>query len=306
MEATFDKIKSRARQLDDMPWRTLFGYGWAVISTSVLLMLVVPVSWHPAVKAASLALPLLFIVAKDLAQLPRVLGALRDLRARRAGPMAKLAACLPPALIGMARLDRRLWRGFFGWLRRVPPAARPDGLKLRFDGRSAYSAAFAFALISLLIELPLDAAIMPLLVRDPAKVHTLHWLFGLCAAYSLVWLLGDRWLLRGGHHVLTETDLDLEIGGRASARIPLAAIEDARPLSEGAEQWRKRHALRHAETVNITPLDKPNLVLRLAPGTNCTILHHGQVRRGVSHVFLYLDHPAQLLAALAARSAAPR
>jgi hypothetical protein len=263
--------------------------------------MVVPAAWRPAVKSLGLAVPLALLVAKDLAQAPRVLMTLRGLRAQRAGLLQYLAACLPPALLGMARLDRVMWGGFVRWLRRQPNPARPAGLKLGFSDRSAYSAMVAFGLVSLIVELPICALILPLLIHDPAAVRTIHLLSGLGAAYSVVWLLGDRWLLRGAHHVLSETCLDLQIGARASARIPLASIEDVRLLRESAEQWRKKHGLRHADTVSITPFDKPNLVVCLTPDVHCEITHHGLARDAVRYVFLYLDHPTQLLNAFAKR-----
>jgi hypothetical protein len=151
-----------------------------------------------------------------------------------------------------------------------------------------------------LVELPLDAAIMPLLIDDPVLVRTIHLLVAVGSLYSLVWLLGDRWLVRGGHHVLTNSHLDLRIGARATARIPLDAIEDAQPLRQPVAQWRRVHPFRDPEAVSITPFDKPNLVLRLRQDAPCTILHHGVERTGVRYLFLYLDRPERLLRALAA------
>ncbi|MGJ9418864.1 hypothetical protein ACHAC9_14010 [Massilia sp. CMS3.1] len=125
-------------------------------------------------------------------------------------------------------------------------------------------------------------------------------MFAAGSVYTLVWLLGDRWLLRGGHHVLTSTHLDLQVGARASACIPRDAIEEAQPLRQPVLEWRRAHPYRDREAVNITPFDKPNLVLRLRAGALCTMTHHGVERSGVRYVFLYLDCPQQLLRALAA------
>lgn len=296
--------RESAARLNDTPWLTVIGYAYLSFLAVAVLRSALPAHWREPLKLLGFTLPLLLIVAKDLAQIPDVAARLRTLRRQKAGPLPLLAACLPPGLIGLARLERAIWRGFFGWLRREQPAARPDGTRLGFLDQGAYSTAIAIALFCVFVELPINALILPLFIKDPDTVRTIHLVMGLGSLYSLVWLLGDRWLVRGEGHVLTATHLDLQIGARASARIPLDAIRHAQALREPVAQWRKTHPCRPSEAVNITPFDKPNLVLELRPEGGSTIAHHGLARTGVRYVFLYLDRPAQLLAALAARPAA--
>lgn len=300
MGAASTAVKTYATRLNDTGWVTWLGYAYAVFLTVALVRQVGPESWRPSLRVFGLALPLLLIVAKDLSSLPDVAARLRVLRREGAGISQWIAACLPQGLIGLPRLERAIWRGFFGWVRRQPPPARPAGLKLTFLEQGAYSTVIAIGLFSLLVELPLGAAILPLVVKDADTVGTLHLVFAAGSLYSLMWLLGDRWLLHGGHHVLTSTHLDLQVGARASACIPLEAIEDAQSLRQPVVQWRRAHSYRDMEAVNITPFDKPNLVLRLREGAACTITHHGLERNGVRYVFLYLDRPERLLRALAA------
>ncbi|KQV37119.1 hypothetical protein [Massilia sp. Root335] len=292
-------LKQYAARLDDTPWLTVSRYAWGAFSVIAIAALVAPAAWRPTVKMLGLAMPLLFFAAKDVAQLPRVLVLMRDLRWQRAGALRYVSACFPPALIGLARVDRELWRGFFGWVRRQPAAARPAGVKLSVDERSAYSTVVALGLLSTLVELPIDAAILPLLIADPVAVKTIHLAAVLSAAYGVVWLLGDRWLVRSGYHVLTDTHLDLQVGARAKALIPLTAIEDISLLRESMDEWRAKRSLGHADTVNVTPFDKPNIVLCLAPEAGCVITHHGLARNEARYIFLYLDHPGKLIAALA-------
>ena len=299
MAATQGVVTAYARQLNDTSWVTVIGYAWALFIAFVMLMIVTPAGWRTPLRALGFALPLALLVAKDLASIPDVAARLRALRRQGAGLGSWLAACLPPGLIGLARLERAIWRGFFCWLRRQPRPTRPPGLALTYHERGAYSTAIAFGLFSVLVELPLDAAIMPLLIDDPALVRKIHLLVAAGSIYSLVWLLGDRWLVRGGHHVLDTTHLDLQVGARASARIPLDTIEDAQFLRQSIIQWRRAHPCCDIEAVNITPFDKPNLVLRLHQGAGCTITHHGLERSGVRYLFLYLDRPEVLIAALA-------
>ncbi|MGX4644162.1 hypothetical protein [Massilia sp. SYSU DXS3249] len=291
-----------ATKLNDTSWPTLLGYAWAAFIAVAVLSLATPEPWRASVKALSLALPLMLIVAKDLSSLPDVAARLRALRRQGAGAVSLLAACLPPGLVGLMRLDRALWRSFFCWLRRQPAPPRPDGTKFTFLEQGAYSTVLAIGLFSVLVELPLDAAIVPLLIDDPTMVRNIHIAVALGSLYTLAWLLGDRRLVRGGCHVMTATHLDLQIGARASARIPLEAIEDAQALRVPVAQWRRAYPFHHREGVTITPFDKPNLVLRLRPDAGCTITHHGLERTGVRYVFLYLDRPERLVAALAPRA----
>ncbi|MEW6025423.1 MAG: hypothetical protein AB1807_25180 [Pseudomonadota bacterium] len=295
-------VREYSRQLDDTPWPTVLGYAYASFMTLALLFLLTPTAWHGPIKTIGLTLPLMLLAAKDLASIPDVAIRLRALRRQDAGWPALLAACLPPGLIGMARLERDIWRGFSGWLRRKPQPARPAGLALTFLEQGAYSTVIAIGLFCVLVELPLDAAIVPLFVDDPDKVRTIHFVVVTGSVYALVWMLGDRWHLRGGQHVLTSTHLDLRVGARASARIPRDAIEDVQRLAEPVARWRRTHPFRLAEALTITPWDKPNLVLRLRPNAGCTIRHHGIERTAVRYVFLYLDCPERLLAALGSAS----
>lgn len=293
-------INGYARQLNDTSWLTVLGYAWAVFITGAVLLIVMPAGWRTPLKALGLGLPLMLLVAKDLASIPDVAGRLRALRSQGAGWGQWLAACLPPGLIGLARMERAVWRGFRSWLRRQPAPARPAGVPLSFHEQGAYSAAIAFGLFSVIVELPMGAAMLPLFLDDTATVRILHLVLAAGSLYTLVWLLGDRWLVRGGYHVLTSTHLDLQIGARASARIPLDAIEDAQPLRQTVTEWRRTHPFRDPEAVTITPFDKPNLVLRLRQDAPCTILHHGLERTNVRYVFVYLDRPERLLRALGA------
>lgn len=295
-------VTEYARRLNDTSWVMVIGYAYALFITLVLLRYATPAQWREPMKALGLALPLMLLVAKDLAQIPDVAARLRALRRQGAGPIHWVAACLPPGVTGLIRLDRAQWRGFFCWLRREPQPVRPSGLRLTFLEQGAYSTVIAYGLFSVFVELPLSAAILPLFVDDPVQVRTIHMVLALGSLYTLVWLLGDRWQLRGGHHVLTDTHLDLQIGARASACIPRSAIEDVQPLGQPVAQWRRKNPFRLAEAVSITPFDKPNLVLRLRPDVQCTITHHGLERSSVRYVFLYLDRPERLIAALAPRS----
>ncbi|MFC4933278.1 hypothetical protein [Massilia sp. GCM10023247] len=100
------------KRLNDTSWPTLLGYAYAAFIGIALLSLAVPEPWRASVKPFVLALPLMLIVAKDLSSIPDVAARLRALRRQGAGIGQWTAACLPPGLVGLARLERAIWRGF--------------------------------------------------------------------------------------------------------------------------------------------------------------------------------------------------
>jgi hypothetical protein len=93
-------------------------------------------------------------------------------------------------------------------------------------------------------------------------IHAFHlrhafWVHGVFLAlhvYSWLWILGDLRLLRGSAHALTDAGLALELGVRAQALVPYAAIAD---VEVGAVTVR-------ADDARITPMDAPNVRLTLS------------------------------------------
>jgi hypothetical protein len=158
-------------------------------------------------------------------------------------------------------------------------------------------------LVSTFTEIPVGGLIASVIVKDPGTRHALHLVFGLLCGWALVCVLGDRWLVRAGCHVLTETELDLQVGARAACCVPIAAVERCELLRETPAEWLARHGLRLRDTLTVTPLDRPNIVLVLKPDALVSILHC-QVERNPSCIFLYLDRPEALSAALAAERGA--
>jgi hypothetical protein len=239
----------------------------------------------------------------SLAHLPDVLGRIRLARRARAGPLAWLAAAVPPEMIGVLRLERTLWRGFVCWLRRSPAPAAPDGLQLGFLELGSYRTVVAIVLLLACVELPVDGMIASLLIKGEGARRAIHIGFLLAGVYSIVLVLGDRWLVCARGHVLAGDLLDLRAGTRAAARVPLAAIDGWELLREPRAQWCRRHGVSLGQTAVVSPVDRPNLVLRLKPGADVCCMHWQRERGGVSCIFVYLDRPETLLHVLGRRLA---
>jgi hypothetical protein len=290
--------------LQDTNWWQMLGYAWLVFIFGRLAMLAMPAILKPFLDKPLLMLPLLLIVAKDLAGIPDFRQRMRRV-ARKGTPWSeRIGAAFPPEFVALYRLDRAMRQAFLAWLRRQPQAPRPAGTVLTYTERGSYATVLAIAVFCACIELPLDAAIASLFIDNPRLRAIVHVCSLLSAASILMYVTADRWLVRGAKgHVLTADTLDLSIGARVSGLVPLDAIESIDTVKEKPEQWRRRHGVAKRETLTVSPFDAPNVVLRLRSDRPVTITTWQLEKPAPTWVFLYLDRPELLSAAL--RRAAP-
>jgi hypothetical protein len=286
-----------AQHLRQLSWRDMCKYAWLTLLGTIALKLVAPAGFKDSLRPLIVVAPLLPFMAKDLAHWPDARRRLQEAMAARAWPRM-LSACLPPELLGLLRLDAALRRGFMGWLRRRPQPALPAGETFSYLERGAYRTAIAIVLLAALVELPLDAALLPLFVKDEGKLRLLHLLMVTGSLSTLVWVLGDRWLLGRGCHVLDAEGLQLRIGARSAGTIPLTAIADCRRLKGTPADWCREHGIAPHETLLASPLDKPNTVLILTTNSPVRLMHMGVVRTDPDCVFLYVDRPDLFVDAL--------
>lgn len=288
--------------LQRMPWLSLVGYGILAMLYCAIASLFLPTAWQAGLKRAFLVLPLLLLIAKDLACYPLSLQRLRIARAHGAPWRRCVSVLLPPELFAWMRLERAMWHGFLNTLLRRQPAARPPGTALGYLERGAYGTAMCVVLLALLVEMPLDLLIGSVMATTPHQARTLHIVFGLLAAYSGVWILGDRWHVLGRrHHLLTATALELDIGARARGTVALEAIARCERLDESRAAWCQRHGYPLHVTRKVSPWDAPNIVLVLKPGCDVQLTVLQLARDGDSPIFLYVDHPEQLCALMSGR-----
>jgi hypothetical protein len=294
-------IKRTLDELHETSWWTIFAYAYAIFMCGSLFLLVLPAPLAAALRRPLLVLPLLLIGAKDLAGAPDFARRMRRVARPGTAWSERLGALLPPELLALIKLDRAMWRAFFRCLRRDTPPARPAGTVLTYTRQGAYTTVLAIATFSVLVELPIDAAIASIFLEQKPTARTvLHGMSALSALYTLAWVTSDRWLLRAaGGHVLTDSGLDLSVGIRAFGTIPLEAIAACERIDEPRKKWCKRRGIALRDTAQVTPFDAPNLVLRLRPGLPVTITCYQLEKTAPLYVFLYLDRPEQLASALA-------
>ncbi|EKU84282.1 hypothetical protein HMPREF9710_00441 [Massilia timonae CCUG 45783] len=283
-------------------WRDLAGWGLAALFLVSIARTLAPDAAKPFLRSLGLSLPLLLLMAKDIAHAPDAWQRLRSAHAARAPWHARVTALLPPELVGMLRLDRLLWIGCFRRLRRQTAACTlPDGVALTYLERGAYGTATAVVFVSLLLELPVHVLLLNLFVEDAGKLALLHVLGAVAVLYTLAWVLGDRWHIGAGRHVMTDDALHLSVGARVEGVLPLAAVARLERVDAPLPIWRRRHGVASRDTLLVTPFDKPNCVLVLADDARIDILHWQARKRLPRYVFLYLDRPELLAARLRRR-----
>jgi hypothetical protein len=290
-------LAAHAERLRRSSWGNAFGNAWLTLMACAFLKVVLPAALVHALRPWMLMAPIVPLIAKDLAHWPDALARSRSALAAHAWDGLVLA-WLPPELVGLVRLDAQLRRGFVEWLLRRPRPQAPAGQVFGYLERGAYRTVVAIALVSLLVELPIHAIAGSLLLRDPAERHLVHLLLIVGSLSSLAWVMGDRWWIGQGQHVLDAHDLHLRVGARTVGNIPRTAIAGCQRLTGSAAAWCRDHAIDPRAALRASPFDKPNAVLMLKEGSQVRVHHLGRERTGLACVFLYLDRPADLSAAL--------
>lgn len=296
-------LTTYAQRLRNATWREIFGRAWLTFMACAALKLILPATLRHLLWPLLAVAPLLPLVAKDLSHWPDAVARTRAALAARAWRRLP-AAWLPPEFVGLLQLDSALRRAFVGWLLRRTPMPAPAGRSFGYLERGSYRTLVAIALLSVLVELPLDAVVGALFVHDPATRRLLHVLLALASLSGLAWVLGDRWAIGAGQHVLNDEGLHVRIGVRTTGLLTHAALASCERLRGSASDWRARHGIDREAALPATPFDQPNAVLVLNASVDASQrqLHHlGRARSDLRCVFLYLDDPDALGAGLAAR-----
>ncbi|MFZ6657666.1 hypothetical protein [Undibacterium sp. TJN19] len=266
--------------------------------TSAVLSLIIKSPETRLLNKFTLPAMLIMLVFKDLSEATAALQRLKKARQQGGGWVACIPTLLPSEITAFFRLDRAMWRGFYAWLSQKKTTRHPEGEAFGFLNKGSYSTVFAIILLALCTEIPFSALMIALIEADPAKRHLVHIILFALTAYSLIWLLGDRYLVNHSHHILSETDLYLKVGARSTGKIPRSAIVSCEYFTHDDAQ-RPREKLRYpANSIVVTPFDRPNLVISLHADAILEISHFQLNRTGLTKIFLFVDQPARLKLAL--------
>jgi hypothetical protein len=249
----------------------------------------------PPARAAQAAfgLFLTLVFARWAAGLPDAATRARAARDAGAGRFGVAAAFVVPVeLVGLLRLARLMAIGTVSWLARKPPPPRPEGIALSDRRSGFYDALFSLNVVSFAVEVPLMLAFMHAVAIPFALQCSVH--LAEIAAIALV--LGDRWHVLAGGHVLTQTHLDLMAGARAAARIPLSAIESIEPINRrrGLSAWRRTHGVHPTQAGIVSVLDTPSVALKLRHEQGATWSRFQSDRPLPRYLLVYVDEPSAL------------
>ena len=228
-----------------------------------------------------------------LAWLPE--GAQRASRVQ-GSPAARLAVLIVPAeAIGMARLAVLTAGGCLAWIARRPLPPRPAGVPVEDRKKGSYDGFFLINLVSFVPEIPIS-----FLVLSSVALPLIHVAVHAAEFLVVVLVLGDRRLVRAGGHVLGDTHLHLRAGARAAATLPLEAIAGLHPLDKKTSYaaWCRAHGAHLRDTGVVSIFDGPNLVVSMQPGLSLSWTRFQVERPLPRHLFLYVDNPAGLIAAI--------
>ncbi len=291
---------SRPWPLATLPWSKLLARCFVLWIAESLLSrhLPAPLTPHLANRAADLVVigALLLRYAADLRRAPQRLA--RGRARGRSLPLAAAMACLPAGLVGLARVAAGTVAGFAGWLTRRAPSPRPAGIAIGYLRRSSYGALLPLAVLSSIGEIPVTALLLGSIAHGAAERHGIELVMAIAMVLSFVALLGDRWLLKHGGHVVTAHALDLQVAARAAGGLPRAAILRVVPSRKPRDAARDV-GLRDVDIAIVSPMDGPNVLLLLAPGTPGHWRQGGVERPWPRALLLYVDDPDALVRALA-------
>jgi hypothetical protein len=147
------------------------------------------------------------------------------------------------------------------------------------------------------------------MVVEGSAVHLLlyalgarsEWLHGVLLALNVctvLWLMGDRRLMRQSAHRLEPQALELALGLRFCARIPYEKLARVLPLRTDAER-RSVQPRSGRKNPRVTPFEEPNVHLCLREPVRASLFFG--ITRQVEHLDLFVERPEEFIAALAER-----
>lgn len=221
-------------------------------------------------------------------------------RANNATFMRKLILILPPIFPAVIQINRATFTNFLKWLRRSPVAGLTvNGEKFQFLEKGQYGTALIIFFLAMLVEIPFSALLISLIGHNPAQNFRVHMSLLAITAYAIIWVLADRWALKASSHALTTEFLHLRLGERISADIPTRKIVNAELMNEPTRLWCVRNGKSSLDTLVVSPIDAPNLVLTLEAEASVEINCFKTRRQAPAYLFLYVDDPRRLIARLA-------
>jgi hypothetical protein len=158
-----------------------------------------------------------------------------------------------------------------------------------------YTSLLAIAIVASLAGIPFSQFLLRMNDMSAMTMAIIHAISITATLLTVTSLVGDKRLLGDGVHQVENQVLQLRLGVRARANVPLYHIESAAILNE------KHVPMFNTDvsSMNVTPFDKPNLVLRLKEeirnDANAWFEELGSMRSNIRTLRLYVDAPEKLI-----------
>lgn len=276
------------KRLQTTPWSTIAGSCFMLAFFTAAARLATSTETAQTLRVLLLGAALVLVAAKYLSGLAGAFARHEQARAQGQRGMGRLLALQPPEVYGMQRHLARLLQGVWRMWRRQSPPEPPPGRPISFLRNSSYAGLAVVMCVLLVVEVPAGWAIMKASGMPAHKMQTLHsLLIGLSLAV-IVLGLGDWYWLKHSQHALEHGTLKLRLGARFSADIAIADIS-AVEMPAVVDRPARSSA---AKGLSVTPLDAPNVLLRLRAGALDGAVHFGCTPAPAESIGLYVDDPA--------------
>jgi len=220
-------------------------------------------------------------------------------RKRGGRPSSSQAGRLNPFL-ALLLVETRIVRGFIAsW---KPNTAVPEGFT--FSKGPEYQSLIYVLWISILLELPFMFLMLQIVPVFAPQRATIDAIVLVSSAYILLAFRADKHAVRYTAHSFTDNHLVLQMGLRVVGNVSLGDIVSAEPVRLGtwrplARKWR----LDGTRVAKISPLDKPNVVMKVRPESVELSWIYGGASRP-RYIGLYVDDAHKFLSHL--RAACPQ
>lgn len=196
--------------------------------------------------------------------------------------------------------ETRIMRGFIAsWNSKTQV---PEGFT--FSKGPEYLSLTYVLWLSLLVELPFMFFMLQIVPALASHRSMIDAIVLIATAYILLAFRADKHAVRNTAHKLTSIHLALHMGLRVEGNVPLGDIVSAKQVRLGtwkslARSWR----LAGMTVAKVSPLDKPNVVLKVQPESVELSWMHGAASRP-RYIGLYVDDAHNFLSRL--RAACPQ
>ncbi|MFZ6799431.1 hypothetical protein ACO0KZ_06475 [Undibacterium sp. Di24W] len=168
-------------------------------------------------------------------------------------------------------------------------------VKFTYLKNGMYTSLLAIAIVACLADIPFSQFLLRMNDMSAMTMAIIHAISITATLLTITSLVGDKRLLGDGVHQIENRVLQLRLGVRARANVPLSHIDSAIILNEKYAPMFNTDV----SSMNVTPFDKPNLILNLkeeiSNDANAWFEELGSIRSNVRTLRLYIDAPEKLI-----------